>query len=151
MQSVIIGDLECNESLKALLNLYEMDAAPAGPMNLASVKIVSPQGIQLNGSGPAIFREQSSCFSIQVPMGFLKNWKDRKDVDAVQVWLLRADGTQVPQCAEPFVFSIGTLGEHARDYQFYTFPNVPENELASIIVSYNGRLYCHEIRKGGEL
>jgi hypothetical protein len=117
------------------------------PMNLASVKIVSPQGIQLNGSGSAIFRGQSSCFSVQVPMGFLKNWKDRKDADMVQVWLLRADGTQVPQCAEPFVFSIRTLGEHARDYQFYTFPKVPDNELASVIVSYNGRLYCHEIKK----
>jgi hypothetical protein len=67
-----------------------------------------------------------------------------------QVWPLRADGTQVPQCAEPCVFSIGTLGEYARDNQFYTFPKVPENELASVVVSYNGRLYCHEIRKVSE-
>lgn len=121
------------------------------PVNLSSSKVISPQGIQLNGSGPAIFREQSSCFSVQVPMGLLKNWKARKDADAVQVWLLRADGTQVQQCAEPFVFSMGTLGEHAKDYQFYTFPKVPDDELASVIVSYNGRLYCHEIRKVGEL
>jgi hypothetical protein len=127
-----------------------MNGFPIEPVNLSNVKIVSPQGIQLNGSGPAIFREQSSCFSVQVPMGFLKNWKERKDTDPIQVWLLRADGTQVPQCAEPFVFSIGTFGEHAKDYQFYTFPKVPEDELASVIVSYNGRLYCHEIRKAGE-
>jgi len=80
-------------------------------------------------------------------MGFLKNWKERKYTKAVQVWLLKNDGTIVPQCARPFVFSIGTFGEHARDYQFYTFPKVPKEELASIIVSYNGRLYCHEIRK----
>jgi hypothetical protein len=120
-------------------------------VNLSNAKIVSPQYVQLNGSGPAIFREQSSCFSVQVPIGFLKNWKERKDTDVVQVWLLRADGTQVPQCAEPFVFSIGTFGEHAKDYQFYTFPKVPEDELASVIVSYNGRLYCHEIRKVSEL
>jgi len=120
------------------------------PVNLSNVKIVSPQGIQLNGSGPAVFREQSACFSVQIPMGFLKHWKDRKGADVAQVWLLRADGTQVPQCAEPFVFSIGTLGEYARDYQFYTFPKVPENELASVVVSYNGRLYCHEIRKVNE-
>lgn len=84
-------------------------------------------------------------------MGFLKNWKERKDADAVQVWLLKKDGTQVPQCAAPFVFSIGTFGEDAKDYQFYTFPKVPEHELASVIVSNNGRLYCHEIRKVGEL
>ena len=117
------------------------------PANLSNLKIVSPQGIPLNGSGPAIFRKQESCFSVQVPMGFLKNWKDRKDTDAVQVWLLKTDGTQVPQCAAPFVFSIGTLGEHARDYQFYTFPKIQEDELASVIVSYHGRLYCHEIKK----
>ena len=80
-------------------------------------------------------------------MGFLKNWKERKYTKAVQVWLLKNDGTIVPQCARPFVFSIGTFGEHARDYQFYTFLKVPKQELASIIVSYNGRLYCHEIRK----
>jgi hypothetical protein len=115
--------------------------------NLSNLKIVSPQGIQLNGSGPAIFREQSSCFSVQVPMGLLKNWKYRKSADSVRVWLLRIDGTQVPQCAEPFIFSIGTFGEHAKDYQFYTFPKVPDDELASVIVSYDGRLYCHEIRK----
>jgi hypothetical protein len=121
------------------------------PVNLSSSKVVSPQGIQLNGSGPAIFQEQSSCFSVQVPMGLLKNWKARKDTDTVQVWLLKADGTQVSQCAEPFVFSIGTFGEHAEDYQFYTFPKVPDDELASVIVSYNGRLYCHEIRKVSEL
>ncbi|HXB60157.1 MAG TPA: hypothetical protein VNU95_11355 [Candidatus Acidoferrales bacterium] len=115
--------------------------------NSSSAKIVSPQGIQLNRAGPAIFQEQSACFSVQVPMGFLKNWKERKYTKAVQVWLLKNDGTIVPQCARPFVFSIGTFGEHARDYQFYTFPKVPKEELASIIVSYNGRLYCHEIRK----
>ena len=127
-----------------------MSRAPMEPVNLSNLKIVSPQGIQLNGSGPAIFREQASCFSVQVPMGFLKNWKDRKDADTVQVWLLKKDGTQVPQSAAPFVFSIGTFGEHAKDYQFYTFPKVPENELASVIVSYNGRLYCHEIKKVSE-
>ncbi|HTR41441.1 MAG TPA: hypothetical protein VMH87_07470 [Pseudomonadales bacterium] len=119
-------------------------------VNLSNAKIVSPQEIYLNGSGPAIFREQSSCFSVQVPMGFLKNWRERKGADLVQVWLLRADGTEVPQCAEPFIFSIGTFGEHAKDYQFYSFPKVPEDELASIIVSYHGRLYCHEIRKVSE-
>lgn len=115
-----------------------------------STKIVSPQGIQLNGAGPAIFQEQSSCFSVQVPMGFLKNWKERKHAEAAQVWLLKADGTQVPQCAQPFVFSMGTLGDHATDYQFHTFPKVPVGELASVVVSFNGRLYCHEIRKFGE-
>ncbi len=84
-------------------------------------------------------------------MGFLKNWRKRKPAEAAQVWLLRTDGTQIPQCAAPFVFSIGTFGDYARDYQFYTFPKVPENELASVVVSFNGRLYCHEIKKVSEI
>jgi hypothetical protein len=119
-------------------------------MSSSNAKIVSPQGIQLNGAGPAIFREQSACFSVQVPMGFLKNWKERKDAGTAQVWLLKTDGTQVPQCARPFVFSMGTFGDHATDYQFHSFPKVPVAELASVVVSFNGRLYCHEIRKFSE-
>jgi hypothetical protein len=116
-------------------------------MNCAELKVVSPQGIQLNGSGPAIFTEQSSCFSVQVPMGFLKNWKDRNGAEEVQVWLLRRDGTMVPQVARPFIFALGTAGDYARDYQFYSFPKVAADELASVVVCYHGRLYCHEIQK----
>jgi hypothetical protein len=118
-------------------------------VNLFEAKVVSPQGIALNGSGPAIFMEQSACLSVQVPVGFLRDWRKRNGPQ-VQVWLLRRDGTSVPQCAEPFVFSLGTFGEPAKDYQFYTFPKVPAAELASVIVSCQGRLYCHEIRKAVE-
>ena len=84
-------------------------------------------------------------------MGFLKSWKERKDTKAAQVWLLKTDGTQVPHCARPFVFSVGALGDHATDYQFHAFPKVPVGELAGVVVSFNGRLYCHEIRKINEL
>jgi len=115
-------------------------------VNLHDARIVSPQGIPLNGSGPAIFREQSSCFSVQVPMGFLKNWRERNDTNTIQVWLLKMDGTVVPQVAKPFIYSLGTVGDYATDYQFYTFPKVPANELASVVVSYNGKLHCHEIQ-----
>lgn len=116
-------------------------------MNCVEEKVVSPQGIPLNGSGPAIFTEQSACFSVQVPIGFLKNWRDRNGAGQVQVWLLKRDGTIVPQAARPFVFAVGTAGDYARDYQFYSFPKVPADELASVIVSYHGKLYCHEIKK----
>jgi hypothetical protein len=116
-------------------------------MNCVQEKVVSPQGIPLNGSGPAIFTEQSSCFSVQVPMGFLKNWKDRNGAEEVDVWLLRRDGTMIPQVVRPFVFAVGTVGDYARDYQFYSFPKVPPDELASVVVCCHGRLYCHEIKK----
>lgn len=119
-------------------------------VNLFEAKIVSPQGIALNGSGSAIFREQSSCFSVQVPVGFLRDWRERAGGYLAHVWLLRRDGTSVPQCAEPFVFSLGTCGEHATDYEFYAFSKIPADELASVVVSCHGRLYCHEIRKASE-
>lgn len=45
-------------------------------MDSPNAKIVSPQGISLNGFGDAFLREQTSCLSVQIPMGFLKNWKD---------------------------------------------------------------------------
>lgn len=120
-------------------------------MSLPDVKLVSPQSIRLNGSGPAIFREQASCYSVQVPIGFLKNWRERRGADMAQVWLLRTDGTMVSQMAEPFVFSQGTLGDYATDYRFYTFAKVPIADLASVVVSCHGRVYCHEIRKRGEM
>lgn len=119
-------------------------------MSLSDVKLVSPQGIRLNGSGPAIFREQAACYSVQVPIGFLKNWRERREADMAQVWLLRTDGTAIPQIAEPFVFSQGTLGDYVTDYLFCTFPKVPVAELASVVVNCRGRLYCHEIKKTGE-
>lgn len=124
-----------------------MNRESRASVNLSANKIISPQGIQLNGSGPAVFREQASCFSVQVPVGFLKHWKRRKGTSGVQVWLLRADGTMVPQIALPFVFSIGSPGDSAMEYQFYEFPKVPESELASVVVNCNGRLYCHEIKR----
>lgn len=116
-------------------------------MNCVKAKVVSPQGIPLNGSGPAIFSEQSSCLSVHVPLGFLKNWRLRGFGDQTQVWLLRRDGTMVPQLAAPFVFALGTAGNHATDYQFFSFSRIPADELASVVVSFHGRLYCHEIRK----
>lgn len=138
-----------NESLARLFYLEKNESRMNG--DSANAKIVSPQGIPLNGAGPAMFHEQTSCFSVQVPMGFLKNWKERKHAKTAQVWLLKTDGTMVPPCARPFVFSMGTLGDHATDYQFHTFPKVPADDLASVVVSCGGRLYCHEIRKSGGL
>jgi hypothetical protein len=126
-----------------LLNEYDREVK----VNVSDAKIVSPQGIQLNGSGPAVFREQSSCFSVLVPMGFLKNWRERSDATAARVWLLRIDGTSVPQLDPPFVFSLGAPGDYATDYQFYRFVKVPRKELAAVVVSYHGKLYCHEIEK----
>lgn len=119
-------------------------------MNFSEVKVASPQGIPLNGSGPAIFTEQASCFAVQVPVGFLKNWKDRSGAAGTQkvhVWLLRRDGTTVPPAARPFIFAMRTAGDFAKDYQFHSFSKVPAKDLASVVLCCHGRMYCHEIKK----
>jgi hypothetical protein len=141
-----------NKSGTMLFNEYKktgktLPSAGLMNMNCLEVKVVSPQGIPLNGSGPAIFTEQSACFSVQVPIGFLKNWRDRNSAGQVQVWLLKHDGTIVPEAGRPFVFAVGTAGDYARDYQFHSFSKVPATELASVIVNCHGKLYCHEIKK----
>lgn len=132
-----------NHSSRKLLNKYDREVN----VNLSDAKMISSHGIQLNGSGPAIFREQSSCFSVLVPMGFLKNWRERNDSTAARVWLLKTDGSTVPQLDPPFIFSLGSWGDYATDYQFYRFAKVPKKELAAVVVSYHGKLYCHEIEK----
>ena len=50
-----------------------------------------------------------------------------------------------------FIFSLGAPGDYATDYQFYRFAKVPKKELAALVVSYHGKLYCHEIEKISQL
>lgn len=120
--------------------------------NLSVVKIVNPQGsVDLPKLGQAIFREQSSNLSLQVPIGFRKNGEklsmSNSNTLDLQVWLLKTDGTSIPQSDKPSVVTIGSFGDYSTDYMFYRFPKVPVNELSGIVVSVKGKLYCHEIEK----
>jgi hypothetical protein len=46
----------------------------------------------------------------------------------------------------------GGFGNYSTDYMFYQFSKVPVNELSGVVVSLNGKLFCHEIeRSNGEL
>jgi hypothetical protein len=118
--------------------------------NSPIVKIVNFKGsIDLPKLGQAIFREQSSSFSLQVPIGGRKNaepMSDSSNLD-LQVWLLRTDGTSIPQLRKPSEGSIGSIGDYSTDYMFYEFQKVPVSELSGIVVSLSGKLYCHEIEK----
>jgi hypothetical protein len=120
--------------------------------NLSGVKIVNPQGsVDLPILGQAIFREQSTNFSLQVPVGSRKigePMSNSSNLD-LQVWLLKTNGTSIRQLNKPSEGSIGSIGDYSTDYMFYEFQKVPANELAGIVVSMNGKLYCHEIEKNG--
>jgi hypothetical protein len=118
--------------------------------NLSAVEIVNPQGsVDLPKLGHAIFREQTSNFSLQVPMGGRKNGKPMSNLSNLnlQVWLLKTDGTAIPQLESPSEISIGSIGDYSTDYMFYKFSKVPINELSGVVVGVNGKLYCHEIEK----
>jgi hypothetical protein len=117
---------------------------------LSVAKIVNPQGsVDLPKLGQAIFRQQSSSFSLQVPIGSRKNGgqlSPSTNLD-LQVWLLKTDGTSLLQLGNPSEISIGSLGDYSTDYMFYQFSQVPADELAGVVIRLNGRLYCHEIEK----
>ena len=115
--------------------------------NIPAVKIVNPQGsVDLPKLGQAIFREQASGLSLQVPVGFREHGKrmDRKN-PVLRAWLLKADGTSIAQLSKPAVVSIGAMADFSTDYMFYEFQKVPADELAGVALSLNGKFYCHEV------
>jgi len=108
----------------------------------ALVKIVSPQvSVDLPKLGHAIFREQASGFSLQVPIGFRENG-NRTDTNRtdLQVWLLRTDGTVIPPLGNPSLIILDST-----EYRFYEFSKVPADELSGVVASLNGKFYCREI------
>lgn len=118
--------------------------------NLSTLEIVNPQGsVDLPKLGHAIFREQSSNFSLQVPIGGRKNGEPMSNPSNLnlQAWLLKTDGTSIPQSESPSEMSIGSIGDYSTDYMVYHFSKVPINELSGVVVGVNGKLYCHEIEK----
>lgn len=126
----------------------ETNAIPA--TNLPDAKIVSPQeSVSLPGLGSAFFRKQSAELSLQVPVGFRKDGKkispSNTNIPNVQAWLLKTDGTAVPQSAKPSMMTLGGIADYSTDYLFYEFSKVPANELAGVVVSLNGKMYCHQI------
>jgi len=116
--------------------------------NLSVAKIVNPQGtVDLPKLGQAIFREQSSNFSLQVPIGNRKNGEPMSNLSNLdlQVWLLKTDGTSIPQSDKSMVISMGSIFDYSTDDMFYEFQKVPVDELSGVVVSLNGKLYYHQI------
>jgi hypothetical protein len=119
--------------------------------SLSVAEIVSPQiSVDLPKLGPAFFREQSSTLSLQVPIGFRMKGEQLAASNSntldLQVWLLKSDGTSIPQLNKPSMISFSNFGgDSSTDYMFYTFQKVSVNKLSGVVVSMNGKLYCREI------
>lgn len=122
--------------------------------NPPEIKIISPQeSVNVRGLGTAIFRKQSSGFSLQVPVGFRKDgekiYASNTSAASVQAWLLKIDGTAVLQSEKPSIISLGTVEDYSTDYLFFSFSEVPEDELYGVVVSSDGKFYCHQIEISG--
>ncbi len=124
-------------------------ANATAPPDLVSDGIVSPQ----ESAGHSFFRKQSSGFSLQVPIGSEKGGRTMQgsitNTANVQAWLLKNDGTAVPQLERPSVISIGGVADYSNDYLFFDFSKVPASELAGVVVNKNGKFYCHAIEMKG--
>ena len=120
--------------------------------NLPEMQIANPQeSVHLPRLGSAIFRKQSSGFSLQIPIAFRKGNENilASNTNKIQAWLLKTDGTAVPQSSKPSMMNLGSIGDYSTDYLFYMFSKVPANELAGVVVSLNGKLYCRQIEMNG--
>ena len=94
------------------------------------------------------FGETSTLFSVQIVMdGYRDNEKHTtpKPGDLHrQVWLLRADGTAISQSQEPTVIGFSN-GGWTNDYLIFSVQKKSTNEVAGIVVSVSGKLYCCEL------
>jgi len=100
------------------------------------------------GLGHVLMSEQPTLYSVQLPIGGGSSFEKypAPDVESfgLQVWLLRTDGTAIPQHGKPGEIEIGGAGWD-NVYMLYTFDKGASNELAGIVVRAKGKLYCQEI------
>ena len=100
------------------------------------------------GFGSVLMSEQPTVFLVQLPIGGGSSFVKRPPPDVnsldLQVWLLRKDGTAIPQHDKPTSIGIANAGSDT-DYMIYTFEKVASYELAGIVVRVKGKLYCQEI------
>jgi len=123
---------------------------PAGGDTNASARIFEfsvPEGF-----GDGVLREQPTLFTVQLSVGGRKQGQKPHETETggtkSQVWLLKANGTSLPQLCQPDLISLSSIGDNMIDYMIYSFPKVPTNELAGIVVRIKGKLYCHDFTSG---
>jgi hypothetical protein len=105
--------------------------------------------------GPLVVSDQSACITVQVPVEArlqapIGAVDTRPSPDAtklgLQVWILKADGTVVPQqSADRGGSMIGGAGAE-NWFVMFQFTKVPLAEITGIVFRKDGKLYSEEIR-----
>jgi hypothetical protein len=105
--------------------------------------------LQMPGNlGPVIMSEELQLDEVSLTVGGGSSFKPYPAPDVsglgLQVWLLKKDGTSVPQLNKPYLIGIGNAGWDT-DYMIYAFKKIPSSELAGIVVQVKGTLYSEAI------
>ena len=101
-----------------------------------------------------VISEQSASITVQVPV-LSRSQAPLGTVDSrpapdvaklgLQIWLLKADGTVVPQqSADRGASYIGSMGTE-NWFAMFSFLKVPLAEITGIVFLKAGKLYCHQI------
>jgi hypothetical protein len=101
------------------------------------------------GLGSGFLREQSDSLTAELRVGDEQAGRQRTGPEVarldLQVWLLKSDGTCVPQTQKPSIIAIGSIGDYANECQVYNFQKVPARELSAIVLRINGKTYLQQL------
>ena len=118
----------------------EPASSPENPVNRTL-------GIKLPGKVEAvIWSIQKSTSTVQVILPSVPDDKRLPPVPATQVWLLRSDGTIIPQSAKPSTPAIG-MGGAVTQSVIYAFPPTAPAEVVAVVVTIDGRFFVESLPK----
>lgn len=119
-----------------------MAAEPAsGPENPVNRTL----GIKLPGKVESvIWSIQKSTATVQVILPSVPGDKPLPPVPATQAWLLRSDGTTIPQSAKPSTAAIG-MGGAVTQSVCYAFPTSASAEAVAVVVAIDGRYFAEPL------
>jgi hypothetical protein len=143
-----LGILICHSSRAQSTDAATKISKEASPVRFSDVKINY-------GFGSVLMSEQPKLYTVQLPVGGGSSFEKHPYPDVsgwgLQVWLLKADGTAVPQQGKPSLVRIGNAGSDM-DYMVFAFAEKPgsTDELAGVTVRVKGKFYCHEITADGK-
>ncbi len=87
--------------------------------------------------------QKSVCLVQLESPGFLGGEPEPKN-PASQVWLLRADGTAIPQASKPNTITISNGGA-VTPCIIYTFPRSAATDALAVVVSVEGQLFIEAL------
>jgi hypothetical protein len=128
-------------------------ACPGDDMSIVHDQIIPGMGrvqtidIKFPGlNSHLFFTEQPTVFTAQMVVDSYRNGEKHAtpNVSDLQAWLLRADGTSIPQSGKPDVIGISNAG-YTDESLVFTFQKKSKNEVAGVVLSKGGKLYCRAI------